>query len=68
MNNMTPEQKKRRFRELAKHDRIHTARRLAEELEQPYLSLFNECPDVQRFNAEGRPAWSVRRTGHLRGW
>jgi hypothetical protein len=40
MNNMTPEQKKRRFHELAKHDRrIRTGRQLAEELEQPYLPL-----------------------------
>ena len=36
---MTPEQnqKKRRFRELAKHDRIRTGRQLAEELAQPFL-------------------------------
>jgi hypothetical protein len=39
---MTPEQKKRRFRQLAKQDRIRTARELAEELEQPFLPLFNE--------------------------
>jgi hypothetical protein len=39
---MTPEQKKRRFRELAQqHDRIRTGRQLAEELEQPFLP-FNE--------------------------
>jgi hypothetical protein len=47
MNNMTPEQKKRRFRELAKHDRIRTGRQLAEELEQPFLPLINDW-DVQR--------------------
>jgi hypothetical protein len=41
MNNMTPEQKKRRFRELAQHDRIRTGRQLAQEREQPYLP-FNE--------------------------
>ena len=35
MNNMTPEQKKRQFRRLAKQDRIRTARELAEKLEQP---------------------------------
>ena len=28
---ITPEQKKRRFRELARHDRIRTGRQLAEE-------------------------------------
>jgi hypothetical protein len=44
---MTPEQKKRRYRELAQHDRIRTARELAEQLEQPFLPLFNDCPDVQ---------------------
>ena len=42
---MTPEQKKRRFRELAKQDRIRTARELAEELEQPFLP-FNEFKAV----------------------
>ena len=42
----------RRFRELAKHDRIRTGRELAEELEQPFLPLINDClTDVQRFNA-----------------
>jgi hypothetical protein len=53
MNNITPEQKKRRFRELAQHDwRIRTARELAEELEQPYLPLFNDClTDVRRTKA-----------------
>jgi hypothetical protein len=39
MNKMTAEQKKRRFRELAQHDRIRTGRQLAEELEQPFLPL-----------------------------
>jgi hypothetical protein len=39
MNNMTPDQKKRRFRELAQHDWIRTGRQLAEELEQPFLLL-----------------------------
>jgi hypothetical protein len=35
---MTPEQqKKRRFRELAKDDRIKIASRFVEEFEQPYL-------------------------------
>ena len=37
---ITPEQKKRRFRELAKQDRLRTARELLEEIEQPFL--FNE--------------------------
>ncbi len=62
---MTTAQKKKRFHQLAQHDRIQTGRQLAEEHEQPYLLLINDClTDVQRFNAEGRPAWSVRRTGH----
>ena len=38
-NNMTPDQKKRRFRELAQHSRVRTGRQLAEELEQPFLPL-----------------------------
>jgi hypothetical protein len=42
MNNMTAEQKKRRFRELAQHDRIRTGRQLAEEHEQPFLPLIND--------------------------
>lgn len=37
---ITPEQKKRRFRELAQDDRIRTGRELLEEIEQPFL--FNE--------------------------
>jgi hypothetical protein len=37
---ITPEQKKRRFRELARHYRLRTARELLEEIEQPFL--FNE--------------------------
>jgi len=45
MNNITLEQKKRRFRELARHDRIRTGRQLAEEHEQPFLS-FNEFKAV----------------------
>jgi hypothetical protein len=32
---ITPGQKKRRFRELAKQERIRTGRQLAEELAQP---------------------------------
>jgi hypothetical protein len=46
--NVTPEQKKRRFRELVKEDdRIRTGRQLAEELEQPFLP-FNELKAVVR--------------------
>jgi hypothetical protein len=41
---MTPEQKKRRFRELARHDRICTGRELEQELQQPLLP-FNECQE-----------------------
>jgi hypothetical protein len=53
MNNITPEQKKRRFRALAKQDRIRTARELAEELEQPYLPLFNDIvTGVEKCNAK----------------
>jgi hypothetical protein len=54
-------QKKRRFRELARHDHIRTGRELLSELGQPFLPLINDCPaDVQRRKA-ARPAWSVRR-------
>jgi hypothetical protein len=56
---MTPEQKKRRFRELAKHDRMQTGRPLAEEHEQPFLPLINDCPDMQR-RKSARPATNVR--------
>jgi hypothetical protein len=45
--NVTPEQKKRRFRELVKDGRIRTGRQLAEELEQPFLP-FNELKAVVR--------------------
>jgi hypothetical protein len=38
---LTPEQKKRRFRELVKDDRICNGSRFAEEFEQPLLP-FNE--------------------------
>jgi hypothetical protein len=53
MNNMTPEQKKRRFRQLAKHDRIRTGRQLDEELAQPFLI------DVEKYSA--RPKKGVFR-------
>jgi hypothetical protein len=55
MNNITLEQKKRRFRELAQHDRIRTGRQLAEEHEQPFLP-FNDCRDVRRDQASRRPS------------
>ncbi len=42
---MNNKEKRARFRELAKHDRIRTGRQLAEELEQPFLP-FNECKAV----------------------
>jgi hypothetical protein len=52
MNNMTPEQKKRRFRELARHDRIRTGNQLDEELAQPFLPLINDIvTDVEKCNA-----------------
>jgi hypothetical protein len=44
---MTTAQKKKRFRELAKQDRIQTGRQLVSEREQPFLP-FNEFLDVQR--------------------
>ena len=60
MNNMTPEQKKRRFRELAKQDRIRPGRQLAEEHEQPYLPLINDIvTDVEKYSA--RPKKGVFR-------
>lgn len=42
---MNNKEKRARFRELAKHDRIRTGRQLAEEHEQPFLS-FNEFKAV----------------------
>jgi hypothetical protein len=54
---MTPEQKKRRFRELARHDRIFTARELLADLEQPFLPLINDIvTNVGKFNAEAEKA------------
>jgi hypothetical protein len=41
---ITPEQKKRRFRQLAKQERIRTGRELEQEREQPLLP-FNECQE-----------------------
>lgn len=52
---MNNKEKRARFRELAQHDwRIRTARELAEELDQPFLPLFND------YLKATRPAWSVR--------
>ena len=51
---MNNKEKRVRFRQLAKHDRIRTARELAEQLEQPFLPLFNDCPDVQAKKSGGR--------------
>ncbi len=42
---MNNKQKRAKFRQLAKHDRIRTGRLLAEELEQPFLP-FNEFKAV----------------------
>jgi hypothetical protein len=55
---MTPEEKKRRFRELAQHDRIQTGRQLAEELEQPYLS-FNEFKQENHAGAVPGGRWRL---------
>ena len=41
--NVTPEEKKRRFRQLAKQERIRTGRQLAEELAQPFLIDVEKC-------------------------
>jgi hypothetical protein len=54
---MTTAQKKKRFHQLAQHDRIQTGRQLAEEHEQPYLLLINDIvADVEKFNAEAEKA------------
>jgi hypothetical protein len=37
MSDLTPKQKKARFRQLAKQDRLRTARAIAEERESPFL-------------------------------
>jgi hypothetical protein len=55
MNNITPEQKKRRFRELAQqHDRIRTGRQLAQELEQPFLPLMDVKAGRELASGRGR--------------
>jgi hypothetical protein len=52
---ITPEQKKRRFRELAKHDgRIRTGRQLAQELEQPFLPLMDVKAGRELASGRGR--------------
>jgi hypothetical protein len=57
---LTPEQKKRRFRELARRDRIQTGRQLVSEREQPFLPLFNNIvTDVEKCSA--RPKKGVFR-------
>jgi hypothetical protein len=45
MNDMTPEQKKRRFRALTREENILTGRELLEDLEQPFL--FTEFKGIQ---------------------
>jgi hypothetical protein len=61
---MNNKQKRARFRELAKHDRIRTGRQLPEELEQPFLPLINDClTDVQRRKAARFFAPVARRAG-----
>jgi hypothetical protein len=59
----TPEQKKRRFRELAKHDRIRTGRQLAEERERPFLSLFND-PRMKSAPARAKAAIDNEKEDH----
>jgi hypothetical protein len=54
-------QKMRRFRALAKDDRICRASELAVNLAQPLLPLFNKLPDVQRKEKRPARAWSARR-------
>ena len=51
---MNNKEKRARFRELAKQERIRTATELAEEHAQPYLPLFNEFPRI--CSEEKRPA------------
>jgi hypothetical protein len=70
MNTMSPEQKKRRFRELARHDnRIRTGRQLAEEREQPYLPLINDIvTEVGRKSAQGRLCNRLESKAKAGGW
>jgi hypothetical protein len=52
---MNNKEKRARFRQLAKQDRIRTGRQLAEEHEQPYLPLINDIvTDVEKFNAKAK--------------
>jgi hypothetical protein len=61
--NITPEQKKRRFRQLTRHDQIRTGRQLAEELEQPYLPLMDVTARSYGAPVRGRRA-KYRIGGH----
>jgi hypothetical protein len=45
---ITPEQKKRRFRELTRDDRIRTASEFAKELQQPLLPFTIEVQENPR--------------------
>jgi hypothetical protein len=71
--NITPEQKKRRFRELAKDDRIRTGRQLDEEFAQPFLidvEKYSAKPGKGRFSKETAKTQRARMPVHaflLRG-
>jgi len=45
--NLTPKQKKARFRQLARRHRLRTARAIAEERESPFLFPELACVDAQ---------------------
>jgi hypothetical protein len=50
MNNK--EEKRAKFREMARHDQIKIASRFAEEYAQPFLPLINDIvPDVEKYRA-----------------
>jgi hypothetical protein len=56
---MNNKEKRAKFRELVKDDRIKIASRFVEELAQPFLPFMTDSlADVQRRKA-ARPAWSV---------
>ena len=66
---MNNKEKRARFRQLAKHDRIRTGRQLAEEPEQPYLPLINDClADVQRRKSARPGVVSQRGIQHRKTW
>jgi hypothetical protein len=66
---MTTAQKKKRFRELAKQDRIRTGRQLAEEHEQPFLPLINDIvTDVEKFDAEAEKAHKAAQENGTRSY